>query len=80
MDTEDLVFGFFLVLIVVGLFTFVFQLSEASNHDTCHERGELANVEVTYRKWDGCYVKHNGVYDMPYDVWKYNRDHGVIAK
>lgn len=69
----------FVVLVFAGFFTFVFQMSEATSHDDCHDRGELAQVQVTYRKWDGCYVYYGSAW-MPYDVWKYNRDHGVIVK
>jgi hypothetical protein len=79
MDIED-----FFATIVIGLligifFTIVAQGIEAADHDTCHERGELANVKVTYRKWNGCYVDQNGLW-MPYNIWKYNRDHGIVAK
>lgn len=76
MDFEDFAFITLFIALIVGFFTFIFQVSEGVDHDTCHERGELANVEVTYRKWDGCYVNRQGLW-MPYDVWKYNRDHGI---
>ena len=51
-------------------------LTSSADHDDCHNKGELAQVQVTYRTWDGCYVNQNGLW-IPFDVWKYNRDHGI---
>ena len=76
---EDFFVITFIAIILAGFFTFIFQMGEATSHDDWHDRGELAQVQVTYRKWDGCYVYYGSAW-MPYDVWKYNRDHGVIAK
>ncbi len=68
------------VAIFVGAFlTGMVQLFEASDHDYCHERGDLANVQVTYRKWDGCYVNDDGLW-VPFKNWEYNRDHGYVKQ
>jgi hypothetical protein len=62
--------------IIVGFFTLASQLSEAVSHDDCHDKGDLAQVQVTYRKWDGCYVNSNGLW-MPIEHWQYNREHNI---
>jgi len=76
---EDIFFSIFIAALAAGLLVGVAQLFEATDHNTCHERGELANVQVTYRKWKGCYVNQNNLW-VPYDNWKYNRDHGFVQK
>jgi hypothetical protein len=76
---EDFIAAIIIGLALAGFFTVVAQLIESSDHDSCHERGELARVQVTYRKWDGCYVNQNGLW-MPYEIWKYNRDNGFVQK
>lgn len=71
---------FIIVVLVIGLFvgivTGVAQMLEASEHNNCHEKGDLAQVQVTYRKWNGCYANSNGLW-MPFDKWQYNREHGI---
>ncbi len=62
--------------IVFGVIFGFANVFEASDHNSCHERGDLVQVQVTYRKWDGCYVKRSGTW-VPFDIWKYNRDNGI---
>lgn len=77
MDIEDFVFYVALFLALVGVLTFIFQMVEASDHNSCHERGDLANVQVTYRKWNGCFVNDQGLW-VPFDTWRYNKEHGYV--
>lgn len=64
------------VSLVTGVVTFAAQTTEARNHNDCHFAGELAQVDVTYRKWDGCFVKQNNSW-VPLSIWRYNREHGI---
>ncbi len=79
MKLEDFGFFTFIVVLFVGVFTFILQIAEASDHNECHENGNLINIQVTYRKWDGCYVNQNNLW-VPYGIWLYNRDHGFVVK
>ncbi len=79
-DFLEFVVGIFVAFfLAAGIFFGVFSLVEGSEHDYCHERGELLQTKVTYRQWDGCYVKQGNLW-MPFDVWKYNRDNGIQMK
>jgi hypothetical protein len=74
----EVVTGAVLALAVFfGIMFGVANLSESVNHDECHSKGDLLRIQVTYRKWDGCYVKQNNLW-MPFDTWKYNRDNGIV--
>lgn len=66
-----------IITLCMGFATLVVQLSEASAHDECHSNGELINNQVTYRKWDGCYVNQNGLW-MPLEVYKFNKEHSLL--
>lgn len=77
-DFVEFITGSFLIAVLVFGVVFGFaNLIEASDHDDCHSKGELLQIKVTYRKWDGCYVKQGNLW-MPFDTWKYNRDNGLI--
>lgn len=65
-----------IVSVVFLIFYGIFSLAEGSAHNDCHDKGDIAQVEVTYREWDGCYVNQSGLW-VPFDVWKYNRDHNI---
>lgn len=62
--------------LAAGIVTFAAQTYEAYAHNDCHSDGELAQVDVTYRKWNGCFANQNDVW-VPFDIWLYNREHGV---
>ena len=75
-DFWDLI-STFLAILVGALFVFgVLNLGEAADHNDCHSKGDLLQVQVTYRQWDGCYVKQGNLW-VPFDTWKYNRDNGI---
>jgi hypothetical protein len=83
-NDDSFFFDFLIPIIVVaaivgGIFTGIAQIIEASDHDYCHEKGDLASVQVTYRKWKGCYVNDAGVW-VPFDNWRYNKDHGYVRQ
>lgn len=63
------------VILVGGILTGMAHIFEGVDHDACHEKGDLANVQVTYRKWSGCYANDNGLW-VPFDTWRYNKNKG----
>jgi hypothetical protein len=75
---DFIVIPFLIAVFLAGLVFGLMSLSDASDHDDCHAKGDLAEVQVTYRAGEGgCFVNHNGLW-MPFDKWKYNRDHGLL--
>jgi hypothetical protein len=80
---DDFLEIFASILVTVALvFGFIFGMTalfEGFNHDDCHDKGDLVRVQVTYREYDGCYVKDDGLW-VPFDIWEYNRDHGYVKQ
>lgn len=74
---EFIVSSFLIAALIFGIIFGSANLIESIDYDNCHSKGELLQIQVTYRKWDGCYVKQNNLW-MPFDTWKYNRDNGII--
>ena len=76
---DDFIEGF---TVIVGTVALIFAISfglftvfEASDKSDCKHNGELAQVTTKYV--DGyCKVDLNGTL-IPFDTWKFNRDHGI---
>jgi len=76
---DDLIEGIIVIVGTVALFfAIIFGLTalfEASDKSDCKQKGELAQVTTKYVNGN-CKVDLNGTL-IPFDTWKFNRDHGI---